>query len=79
MTPEQEYERLNFWVQGWLSRLNNAIKIRNELFGTRVHKILAKRIDYLRSRYEKAVARRKPASDVLMKKLEAKPPATANS
>lgn len=79
MTPEQEYNRLNFWVQGWLSRLNSVIKIRNESFGIRVYKILTKQINYLRSRYEKAVERRKPAADALMEKLKKSPLNTANS
>jgi hypothetical protein len=69
MTDRQahEYDRLNWWCQGWIRKLNASIRVCNRLSGGQRDK-LASVIGKLRDRFDLACERRKPAAEALLQR-----------
>ncbi|MBK8037724.1 MAG: hypothetical protein IPK22_11400 [Verrucomicrobiaceae bacterium] len=63
-----DYDRLNFWCQGWLSKLNHVIRLLNHSFNDKQRGRLDVRINHLRARHNAAVKRRQPFADALLKR-----------
>jgi len=63
-----DYDRLNFWCQGWMSKLNHVIRLRNHSFNAKQRSRLDLRINHLRARHNAALQRRQPFAAALLKR-----------
>jgi hypothetical protein len=63
-----DYDRLNFWCQAWMSKLNHIIRLRNRSCNDKQRGRLDVRIEHLRARYAAALKRRQPLADAILKR-----------
>lgn len=63
-----DYDRLNFWCQAWMIKLNHVIMLRNHSYCDKQRGRLDVRIKHLRARHDAALQRRKPFADALLKR-----------
>lgn len=65
---QADYDRLDFWCQGWMSKLNHVIRLRNHSFNDKQRSRLDVRINQLRARHDAALKRRQPFAAALFKR-----------
>jgi hypothetical protein len=73
-----DYDRLNFWCQAWMSKLNHIIRLRNHSYNNRQRGGLDVRIKHLRDRHNAALKRRQMSADALLKREPNNPDGTTN-
>lgn len=62
----EDYDRLDFWCQGWMRKLNHVIGLRNHSYNEVERERLDLRIKHLRDRHDAALKRRQPFADMLL-------------
>ena len=63
-----DYDRLNFWCQGWMLALNHVIRLRNHSYNDKQRARLVVKINHLCARHDAALKRRQPFADALLKR-----------